>query len=179
VHLITRGRCDLVLHDGTGAPLTAGDLVILPRGDAHLLRSPGTPAASTVSSFDLTTRTAGTRLRAGGPTVDTVVVCGAFLVGEPDHPALRGLPRSIRVPGDAGRPPAWLAPLVDALRAEAVDGGPGSDLVMARLSDALLVRALRHYRDTVEHHGWLAGLRDPTSRQPSLPSTPILPARGP
>ncbi len=161
VHLITRGECDLVLHDGTVERLTAGDLVILPRGDAHLLCSPGAGATATVSSFELATRMPATRVRAGGPVVDTVVMCGAFLIGEPDHPALRGLPRSIRLPGTAGQPPAWLAPLVDALRAEAFDGGPGSDLVMARLSDALLVRALRQYSDRVDQPGWLAGLHDP------------------
>jgi transcriptional regulator GlxA family with amidase domain len=32
---------------------------------------------------------------------------------------------------------------------------------MARLSDALLVNALRHHSDTVDQPGWLAGLRDP------------------
>jgi AraC-like DNA-binding protein len=161
VHTIGRGECELVLHDGTVDRLSAGDVVIFPRGDAHVLRSPGTGAGSTVSGFELAMRTPGTRLRAGGPTVDTVVVCGAFIVGEPDHPALRGLPRSIRLPGDAGRPPHWLAPLIDALKAEAFDGGPGSDLVMARLSDALLIRALRHHSNTVTQPGWLAGLRDP------------------
>jgi transcriptional regulator GlxA family with amidase domain len=56
---------------------------------------------------------------------------------------------------------AWLAPLVDALTAEAADGGPGSDLVMARLSDAMLVRALRHHSAAVDRPGWLAGLADP------------------
>lgn len=161
VHLISEGECDLVLDDGTTDRLTAGDLVILPRGDAHVLCSPGAGAGPATSSFELAMRTPGNRLRAGGPVVDTVVVCGAFLIGEPDHPALRGLPRSIVVPGTGGQPPGWLAPLVDALRAEAFDGGPGSDLVMARLSDALLVRALRHYGDTVDQPGWLAGLRDP------------------
>lgn len=161
MHIIARGQCEVVLDDGTVDRLTAGDLVIFPRGDAHVLRSPGPRTASTVSGFELAMRTPGTRLRAGGPTVDTVVVCGAFLVGEPDHPALRGMPRSIHLPGDAGRPPSWLAPLIEALSAEAFDGGPGSDLVMARLSDALLIRALRHHSDTVDHPGWLAGLRDP------------------
>lgn len=161
VHIVARGECELVLSDGTVDRLTAGDLVILPRGDPHVLRSPGVDAGSTVSSFELAMRTPGTRLRAGGPAVDTVVVCGAFLVGEPDHPALRGLPRTLHVPGDTGRPQPWLAPLVDALGAEAFDGGPGSDLVMARLSDALLIRALRHHSDTVEQAGWLAGLHDP------------------
>jgi AraC-like DNA-binding protein len=161
VHIIARGVCELVFDDGTVRRLSAGDLVIIPRGDAHVLRSPGGGAGPIVSGFDLAMRTPGTRLRAGGPQADTIVVCGAFLVGEPDHPVLRGLPRTIQLPGQAGQPPSWLAPLVDALGAEAFGGGPGSDLVMARLSDALLIRALRHYSDTVDRPGWLAGLRDP------------------
>jgi transcriptional regulator GlxA family with amidase domain len=88
-------------------------------------------------------------------------VCGAFVVGEPEHPALRGLPRTIHVRGDGGGTTPWLPPLVDALGAEAFHGGPGSDLVMSRLSDALLARALRHHSETVDQPGWLLGLRDP------------------
>jgi AraC-like DNA-binding protein len=166
VHLVTHGRCELVLHDGTVEPLGAGDLVILPRGDAHVLRSPGRPAQATVSGFELARRTPGARLTAGGPDPGTVVMCGAFVVGEPDHPALRGLPRTILLRGAGGAPRPWLAPLVEALHAEAFDTGPGGDLVMARLSDALLVRALRHSAEGSsggpDHPGWLAGLRDPS-----------------
>jgi AraC-like DNA-binding protein len=161
VHFVARGECDLALGDRTPTRLTAGDLVVFPGGDAHMLCSPGIGRAATVSGFELAMRTPGTRLRAGGSEIDTVVVCGAFVIGEPAHPALRGLPRIIHLPGDAGRPPHWLAPLVDALAAEAFDGGPGSDLVMARLSDALLIRALRQHGDTLAPPGWLAGLRDP------------------
>lgn len=79
---------------------------------------------------------------------------------------LRGLPRTIVLPGTDGAPQPWLAPLVEALHAEAFAPGPGGDLVMARLSDALLVRALRHSAEGPsggpEHRGWLAGLRDPS-----------------
>jgi AraC-like DNA-binding protein len=161
VHIIDRGECDVVLDDGTVERLTAGDLAIFPRGDAHTLCSPGAGTVPPVSGFELAMRTPGTRMRAGGPAVDTVVVCGAFVVGEPDHPALRGMPRCIRIPGAGGRPSPWLASLIEALSGEAFDGGAGSDLMMARLSDALLIRALRQYSDTVEQPGWLAGLRDP------------------
>jgi AraC-like DNA-binding protein len=161
VHLVARGECELVLPDGGVDRLAAGDFVIFPRGDAHVLRSPGAGAGHTVSGAQLAASTPETRLRAGSPRADVIVVCGAFVVGEPDHPVLRGLPHVIHLPGDAGRPLSWLTPLVEALRAEAFDGGPGSDLVMARLSDALLIRAMRHYSDTVEHTGWLSGLRDP------------------
>ena len=162
VHIIARGHCELAFPDGTAEPLTAGDLVILPRGDGHVLRSPGTGMhPPIVSGFELAMRTPGNRVRAGGTGDDTVVVCGAFIVGEPEHPALRGLPRTIHVPGAAGGTSPWLAPFIDALSAEAFNGGPGSDLVMARLSDALLARALRHHSDTVDQPGWLLGLRDP------------------
>ncbi|GIE99908.1 AraC family transcriptional regulator [Paractinoplanes rishiriensis] len=161
VHHVARGHCELVQADGTVQPLTAGDLVIFPRGDAHLLRSPEAGTGPVVSSFDLAMRTPGNRLRAGGPGTEAVVVCGAFLVGEADHPAWRGLPRTIHLPGVDGRPPDWLATLLEALAAEVFDGGPGSDLVMARLSDALIVRALRHYGHTDDRPGWLSGLRDP------------------
>jgi AraC-like DNA-binding protein len=152
VHIVARGRCTLVT-DAASVPLDQGDLVILPGGDAHELRSEP-PADRAVSGFEVAMRTPGTRLRIGRSTVDTVVVCGAFLVGEPEHPALRGLPAVLHVPGGSG-----LQPYVDALSAEAFEGGPGSDLVMARLSDALLVRALRQHAG--DRPGWLAGLRDP------------------
>lgn len=146
VHIVAHGECVLVLDDGEAVPLATGDLVILPRGDGHVLRSPDGRRAARVSGFELAMRDPdSTRLHVGGD--DTVVVCGAFLVGEPDHPVLRGLPQVIHVPGRAA---SWLAPFVEVLRDEAFGGGRGNDLVMARLSDAMLVRALRHHSDTVD-----------------------------
>ena len=158
VHLIAAGACELVLTDGSVTALAAGDTVILPRGDDHELRSGR--AATATSGFDLAARTPGARLRAGGPGTAATIVCGAFVAGDPGHPALRGLPRLIVVPGDGGRPPPWLAPYVEVLRQEAFDAGPGSDVVMARLSDALIARVLRETGPT-DHPGWLAALRDP------------------
>ncbi|WP_328469475.1 AraC family transcriptional regulator [Actinoplanes sp. NBC_00393] len=160
VHLITHGRCEYLLAGGDPVPLGTGDLVIFPRGDAHVLQSPGAGTGPVVAGFELATRTPGIRVRGGGPVPETVVMCGAFVMGEPDHPALRGLPPVLRVPGTDGRPQPWLVPLAEALEAEALDGGPGSDLVMGRLSDALLIRALRRHA-SAGHAGWLAGLADP------------------
>nr|WP_221381469.1 AraC family transcriptional regulator [Actinoplanes polyasparticus] len=159
VHLIAAGSCELVLADGAVTPLTAGDTVILPRGDDHELRSGR--AATATSGFELATRTPGARLRGGGPRATATIVCGAFIAGDPDHPALRGLPPVLFVPGVDGRPPPWLAPYVEVLRQEAFDAGPGSDVVMARLSDALIARVLREPGPVAEHPGWLAALRDP------------------
>ncbi|MPZ79185.1 MAG: helix-turn-helix domain-containing protein [Actinophytocola sp.] len=71
--------------------------------------------------------------------------------------ALADFPRCVHVPGA----PAWLASLTDALTTETVEGGPGSEVAMARLSDALITRALRHHIETAEEPGWLRGLHDP------------------
>jgi AraC-like DNA-binding protein len=154
VHIVGRGECEVSFPDGTVARLRTGDLVVFPRGDAHVLRSVGAGSGPVLSGASLP---ADPRVRSGGPGPGTVVVCGAFIVGEPDHPALRTLPRLIHVPAEV----SWLQPLVDALRTEAFDGGPGSELVMARLSDALLTRALRQYGSTVDQPGWLSALADP------------------
>lgn len=130
VHAIEEGTCDLLVDDGTTIPLATGDLVVLPRGDSH-------------------------RLRSDGPCT---ILCGAFLVGETDHPVLSALPRVIRVPREDA---AAVGPLLDALGAEATAPDEGSEVVMARLSDALVVQALRHYARSAAASGWLVALRDP------------------
>jgi AraC-like DNA-binding protein len=131
VHAIESGRCRLELADGATLPLAPGDVVVLPRGDAHQLRSDG-PGRSTV-------------------------LCGAFVVRETEHPVLRGLPHVIAVPRD--EEPA-VSGLLEALGAEVREATAGSEVVMARLSDALVVQALRHHARSADD-GWLSGLRDP------------------
>jgi AraC-like DNA-binding protein len=161
VHILAEGRCILVPDGGPAVLLEEGDLVVLPRADSHVLRSTDGEHAPIVSSLALAQRTAGTELTAGGAGAKTRIVCGAFFLGAPDHPAVAGLPSCIHVPGQSGQAPGWLAGLAAALVAESDEGGAGSELVMARLSDALVTRALRHHLETAEEPGWLRGLRDP------------------
>ena len=161
VHVVVRGRCLLTLDGAPTRTLAAGDLVVLPRADSHVLCSPDGSLAPMVSSLALAESTPGTQLSAGGAGEETGIVCGAFFFGEEDHPALAGLPSCIAVPGQAGQAPDWLAGLSAALVAEAEDGGPGSEIVMARISDALITRALRHHLETATEPGWLRGLQDP------------------
>ncbi len=162
VHIVVRGRCVLTLDSGHALELNSGDMVVLPQADSHVLRSPDGKQAPLLSSLALAQRTAGTELSIGAPGGEqTRIVCGAFFLGQENHPAVAGLPSCIHVPGRDGSAPEWLAGLSTALVAEAVEGGPGSEVVMARLSDALVTRALRHHVDSGQDPGWLRGLRDP------------------
>jgi len=157
VHVLVAGQCDLTIDGQPPRRLHAGDLVVLPRADSHTLASPDGAHAPLRSSLELVRHNEGSEIAAGGTGERTDIVCGAFFLGHEDHPAVAGLPRCVHVPGA----PKWLAGLTDALVAEATEGGPGSEVVMARLSDALITRALRHHVETAEEPGWLHGLRDP------------------
>jgi AraC-like DNA-binding protein len=157
VHLVRTGECDLTLDGAPPVRLRAGELVVLPRADSHTLSSPDGARAPELSSLELVRDAVGGDVAAGGSGAPTEIVCGAFLLGHEDHPAVAGFPRCVHVSGS----PPWLAGMSGALAAEATEGGPGSEVVMARLSDALVTRALRHHVETAREPGWLHGLRDP------------------
>ncbi|WP_369133477.1 AraC family transcriptional regulator [Modestobacter sp. I12A-02662] len=161
VHVLVRGACSITLDEGPPRLLEAGDLVVLPRAGAHQMSSVGDERGPATSALDLARRTTGSELQAGGGGAGTTVLCGAFFLGDEGHPAIAGLPRFIHVPAQGGQSPPWLAGLTGALAAETVDGGPGSDVVMARLSDALVTRALRYHVEEGGDRGWLRGLHDP------------------
>jgi AraC-like DNA-binding protein len=161
VHVVVQGRCEVSVNGGRPLTLGTGDLLLFPRGDPHVLSSSGGGAGPAQSGVALATAAApGDEVRGGGPGVETLILCGAFLVTRHDHPALNGLPRVVHVAASsAGQ--RWLAPYVAALTAEVQQGGPGSGVVTARLSDALVARALRFQMDVVAEPGLLRGLTDP------------------
>jgi AraC-like DNA-binding protein len=160
VHVVDAGRCVLGVDGEEPRVLGTGDLVLLPRADSHELWSEDGVRATPLASFALAEQAVDRRVTVQGPGARTRLLCGAFAMDD-DHPAVRGFPHSIVVPGDGEAAPAWVKGLSTALAHEVDDGGPGSEVVMARLSDALVIRALRHHLETSDDPGWLSGLRDP------------------
>jgi AraC-like DNA-binding protein len=160
VHIVDAGRCVLGVDGAAPRPLGAGDLVLLPRADSHELWSEDGARARPQSSFALAARAVDQRVTVPGPGARTRLLCGAFALDD-DHPAVRGFPHSIVVPGDGEEAPPWVNGLATALAHEVDHAGAGSEVVMARLSDALVTRALRHHLETSDDPGWLSGLRDP------------------
>ena len=160
VHVVVAGNPHLELDDGTALDLGPGDLVVLPRADAHTMSSAADVRRPPYSSRELADRSPEVEAVFGEEGEETRIVCGVFFFADDDHPAVAGFPPCIRVPADAQSAP-WLRGLTEALVAEAIERGPGSDVVMARLSDALVTRALRYHLETADDPGWLHGLRDP------------------
>ncbi|MCD6044406.1 MAG: transcriptional regulator, AraC family, partial [Burkholderiales bacterium] len=80
-HLIVAGRCAVKLLDGPAIDLAAGDVVVFPNGDDHILS--GTPQFGPLSipPEDLTKlllRGKITPIRGGGDGAATEIVCGFF-----------------------------------------------------------------------------------------------------
>jgi AraC-like DNA-binding protein len=159
VHIVVSGCPQLALDDGTTRMLGPGDLVVLPRADAHTMSSSADVRRPLYSSLKLADSSPDAETVFGDGGVQTRIVCGVFFFADEDHPAVAGFPSCIHVPADAHHAP-WLAGLTQALVAETIERGPGSDVVMARLSDALVTRALRYHLETSDEPGWLHGLRD-------------------
>lgn len=164
-HLMARGAA---WGHAIGQPATRlleGDLLIFPKGDPHVLSSaPGMRAASTTMSYERRSALPMVYEMGGGGAERARLVCGFLGCDErPFNPLLDALPPVIHLRGAAVEASAgWLGTLLHITLSEAGKATPGSENVLARLSELMFVEAVRRYLDTmpVAARGWLAGLKD-------------------
>jgi AraC-like DNA-binding protein len=144
-HLLTAGSAWLEV-EGQREPvrLAAGDLVILPRGEGHIVRdSPKSPVRWLDRILTETPPING-HLSHGGGGQRSELLCGGFTVEKlTGRPLLEALPTVVHLRGSGGRAPEWLVSLIRMIAVEMASTGPGSEAVVTRLTDALLAQALR------------------------------------
>lgn len=164
-HVLTEGRCKgRLLAGGETLEFAAGDLIMLPRDDAHLLGS-DLHLAPTLADTLVQPAASGElmRIEHGGGGEKTRLVCGFLRYDQRlCGPMLEALPRILRVPLGNGPATAWLASLLKAGTRETAAPRPGGEMVLGKLSELLFVEALRRYIELLPEQqvGWLAGLRD-------------------
>jgi AraC family transcriptional regulator, alkane utilization regulator len=168
-HLIAEGCClaSLQQEPGNAIRLDAGDVLVVPQGDAHLLGSD--LSLTPVPSAPLLARHVEShggkimRFAYGGSGPSTRMVCG-FLTcdGILSHPLLQSLPRIFKVGVGSGAESAWLVPALNYAAAEASEPRPGGATVLGKLSELLFVHAVRRCLDSLpaQDTGWLAALHD-------------------
>lgn len=181
-HFVVRGAGYVRVGDET-TPFAAGDLFMIPHGDVHEMgNGTGAPLVSVDDRLPelLTGRILRSRLGGGGEL--THMICGYLAFGSAlIRPVLAGLPRVVRVHlrnDDAGQ---WLEKSIVHALERVNAGGPGSEVILARLAEALFVDALQRYATQLPswRTGWLAGALDPAvgrclaalHRQPGHPWT--------
>lgn len=162
-HFLVKGRCRIRLADSPDAiTVSAGDVVLFPRDDRHLL---GSDLHLSPIEADLlfTSDEEFLHLREGGGGEATHFVCG-YLACSPSvcRPLFESLPRLVRIPIADGRAATLLHDLLRAgVRESSVDR-PGGTSALAKLAELIVVEALRRYVAHLPPNsaGWLAGIRD-------------------
>jgi AraC-like DNA-binding protein len=167
-HVVTEGSCLLEVSD-TAYELTAGDLAVVPHGRGHLLRSG--PGARILGRADLLPQEyLGEHysvLRLGGGSdgggVAAGLVCGVLQQERPGaDPLLDLLPPVLVVPGREVARHGWLPALLGLLAEEVRHDRPGSEAVVTRLADVIVIQVVRNWLESGETGpGWLLALRDP------------------
>ena len=172
-HMFAKGDGWAALDGLPPVRLQAGDVVLFPQGDRHVISSaPGLPPGEQRPESLLARdgrRPVPISFHEGvvdvGPmpieTADAIVVCG-FLGCDlrPFNPLIAALPRILHLP--ASRAGGWVAHAIDQAVLESNERRPGGDAVLERLSEMMFVDAARRYLESLPEDsvGWLAGLRE-------------------
>jgi len=159
-HVLTGGRCYGGVRGEEQVELLAGDVIVFPHGDAHVMSSRrglllGPEVHTATSARFPDTVHLGDHGPAGASFVCGFLGCDA----RPFNPLLAALPHRLHVRGMSG---PWLATFTRQLTEESRLGRPGSDTVLTRLAELMFIEVLRRYLEDLPQGqtGWLAGLRD-------------------
>lgn len=162
-HLVTRGSCLVRFADGGDQRLQTGEFALLPHGEGHVIADDA--ATEAVDIFALHRELIGPRyelLNHGGGGAVTHLICGAVAVADPAAQRVVSLlPRIITMPMHT---PAneWLLSSIRLMMSEAETLRPGGDTIITRVSDILVVQAIRYWLETDPRArtGWLGALHD-------------------
>jgi AraC-like DNA-binding protein len=163
-HHLTEGTAFVKVGEEV-TPLAAGDIVMMPHGDAHVMGA-GIGGAPIDGNAALPALWAGKLALAnfggGGPV--TGLVCGYLACdGQLIKPVLAGLPRVVRINLRTDPAGDWLDNTLRHALAQAAARTPGSDVILAHMAEVLFAETLRRYLLSLPEgrSGWLAGAGDP------------------
>jgi AraC-like DNA-binding protein len=149
---------------GTVLVLGPGEVVLLPRNDVHLMGSDLDLPPVTGSEIIRPPKDGGLfSIRHGGDGACTRMVCGFLGCDNAEsNPVIAALPPVLRLSLEEGGAAEWIRSTFQYAAEEVAAGRPGSETVLAKLSELLFVEAVRRYAESLPdgQTGWLAGLRD-------------------
>lgn len=164
-HFVTSGECWVETDGLERVQLLTGGLALVPRSEGHRISSQ--PGLRAERLFDLHREQISDRYEilrlGGGTTVTTNMICGAVHF---DHPAAQKLigilPRLICIPPGQLAQQDWITSTLRFMAAEAETLRPGGEAVIMRLSDILVIQAIRSWleHDPAARSGWLGAIRD-------------------
>jgi AraC family transcriptional regulator, alkane utilization regulator len=163
-HLVLQGRCWAQTEGNEPIEVVAGEAIVVPQGDPHVLGSGLQHAAIDIDHVVTPQLPMLDLIRYGGDGESTVIVCGWFAYeGDAPNPMMANLPSlfTTSLRGRAAGP--WIEQSIGFVLGDAASNAPGSEMVAAKVAEVLFAEVLRGYIEAApaNNPGWLAGLRDP------------------
>lgn len=160
-HILLAGSCWGGLDLDSQIEMHAGDVIVFPHGDSHMMSSQKGHIDAAGKDGTSARRYPNTVYLGPSADRDTHLVCG-FLGCDlhPYNPLLASLPRMIHIPGIAN---GWLKQFPRQVIDESRQGRAGSETVLTRMAELMFVEVVRRHLESLptQHAGWLAGLKDP------------------
>lgn len=159
-HIVTGGRCYGGVIGDELVELAAGDVIVFPHGDAHVMSSGrdvriGEDVQRTPQPQFPFTVFLGDQAQPGASLVCGFLGCDR----RPFNPLLAALPHRMHMRGISS---GWLGSFTRQVTEESRLGRAGAASVLTRLAELMFIEVLRRYLEDLppEQNGWLAGLRD-------------------
>jgi AraC-like DNA-binding protein len=169
-HIIFEGQCWFRLGSGEQLEVGAGEVVVLPYGNQHVMGSATSVQPVAMASLlpppppTPQDRPPVTPLRYGGGGKQTNIICGYLHCDDPIFdPILSALPPlfSVKPPSDFAA--TWIAASIDYALEATTGNRTSSPGLAVRLPELVFNEVLRLYMESAPplRAGWLAALHDP------------------
>jgi AraC-like DNA-binding protein len=163
-HLLVEGEATARIPGQGGVALEAGDIAVLPRGDAHELWNGRVPALTDSSALlPKILEGAVVSERGGGGGRVTKFICGYIgCERQAQRLFLSGLPPLFKVNIRRDASGEWIESAIRHLASERAAAHAGRSALLAKLAEALFIETLRRYMENLprQRTGWLAAARD-------------------
>lgn len=163
VEVVTSGHCWIELDGEPPVFMPEGSLVLVPRGNRHVLR--GNPGDRTTALEQIPVERIGDRFEnmvfGGGGRTTRITYYGVRFDPYVADRLVRLLPTLLHLRTDIDDG-SWLTSTIRFIAREARQRQPGSELIITRLADILVIHAIRAWIADAreEERGWIVALHD-------------------
>lgn len=160
-HYLSSGSATLSLGKGQELLMSAGDCVVIARGEPHKLYSDRRTRSFSVLDFDRSSAERGV-VRHGGAQPHSTMICGKFTLARPSRGNVLELlpPVLLLKPTEGGE---RLGEILRHIVSESASERPGQGVALSRLTEVLFVEVLRSWIKSLGpgEGGWIGAMADP------------------
>ena len=160
-HYLSQGSATLALEHGQEVEMTAGDFVVITRGEPHVFYSDRKVEPLRIIEIDRSQRL-GIISHGSDAKPRSVMICGNFSVSRPMFGSVLELlpPLLLLKPAADG---GWLEAILRRMVSESALERPGQSVALSRLTEVLFVEVLRNWIASLNpgQGGWLGAISDP------------------